>query len=53
MYLTDLIWTSAGIGPARTRAGIRHLLLRPVDRDPEFGHIPRNAGIGHDLQMDR
>jgi len=53
MYLTDLIWTSAGKGPARTRAGIKHPLLCPVDRDPEFGNISRNAGIGHDLEMDR
>jgi hypothetical protein len=53
MYLTDLIWTSAGKGPARTRAGTRHPFLRPVDRDPESGNIPRNAGIGHDLEMDR
>jgi hypothetical protein len=39
--------------PARTRAGIKHPFLRPVDRDPEFGNISRNAGIGHDLEMDR
>jgi len=53
MYLTDLIWTSADKGPARTRAGIKHPFLRPVDRDPESGNISRNAGSGHDLEMDR
>jgi len=43
----------AGKGPARTRAGIKHPLLHPVDRDPEFGNISRYAGIGHDLKRDR
>jgi len=43
----------AGKGPARTRAGIKHPFLRPVDRDPEFSIIPRNAGSGHNLEMDR
>jgi hypothetical protein len=28
-------------------------LLRPVDRDPESGNISRNAGSGHNLEMDR
>ena len=43
----------AGIDPARTRAGIKHPFLCPVDRDPEFGNIPGDTGIGHDLEMDR
>jgi hypothetical protein len=25
----------------------------PVDRDPESGNIPSNAGISHDLELNR
>ena len=53
MYLTDPIWTLAGKGPARTRAGIKHPLLLPVDRDPESGDISRDTGSGHNLELDR
>jgi len=42
-----------GNGPARTRAGIKHPFLLTVDRGREFGNISRNAGIGHNLEMDR
>ena len=53
MYRNRIGSGYAGIGPARTWAGIKHSFLRSVDRDPEFGNISRNAGIGHDLEMDR
>jgi len=43
----------AAKGPARTRAGIKYPFLLPVDREPESGNIPRDTGIGHNLEMDR
>ena len=43
----------AGESSARPRAGIKHSYLCSVEWNPEFGNIPRNACIGHDLELDR
>jgi len=52
-YRNRIATGRAGKSPARTRAGTKHPLLLPVDRNPEFSNIPRNTRIGHNLEMDR